>query len=117
MANKRQLKKNVRYTCGDLAAEILIASHVYKGFDRKEVVRIVSEIASLQEGTLKHISFSFDKSRASFESASAYNAAKAAYYRTAYKKLMAEFNEKVAAIVKDMNAAMPQAVKDANKGN
>lgn len=115
MANKRQLKKRVRYTCGDLAAELLMASHVLKGFDRQEVAKIIDEIARLQEGTLSHASFSFDKNHASFENAAEYNKARSAYYRAAYKKLSDEFNAKVAEIVKMMNAAMPQAVKDANK--
>ena len=115
MANKRQLKKRVRYTCGDLAAELLMASHMLKGFDRQEVAEIIGEIAHLQEGTLRHATFSFDKSHASFENGAEYNKARTAYYRAAYKKLADEFNEKVGAIVKKMNAAMPQAVKDANK--
>lgn len=115
MANKRQLKKRVRYTCGDLAAEILIASHALKGFDRQQVAKIVTDIARLQEETLQHASFSFDKGRRSFDNAADYNKARTAYFRAAYKKLGLEFNEKVAAIVKEMNAAMPQAVKDANK--
>ena len=115
MANKRQLKKQIKYVCGDLATELLIASHALKGFDRQEVSRIVGHIAELQQGALKHASFAFDKSHKSFESCADYNKARAAYNRQAFKKLTDEFNEKVAAIVKEMNAAMPQAVKDANK--
>ena len=114
MANKRQLKKRVRYACGDMAAELLVASHCLKGFDRADVVRIVNEIASLQETTLANASFAFDKNRAAFDTPEAYRKARHAYFKAAYKKLDDEFMAKMAEIVKEMNAAMPQAVKDAN---
>lgn len=115
MANKRQLKKRVRYACGDMAAELLIASHCLKGFDRADVVRIVNDIARLQETTLANISFAFDKNNAAFDTPQAYRKARHAYFKAAYKKLCDEFEAQMAAIVKEMNAAMPQAVKDANK--
>ena len=115
MANKRQLKKHVRYVCGDLAAEILIASHMLKGFDRKEVTAIVGDIATLQTKTLQNASFAFDKAAHDYADHAEYRKARRKYFAAAYKKLLADFNESVLAIVKKMNAAMPQEVKDANK--
>ena len=34
MASIRKTKKDIRYACGDIAAELLIASHIIKGFDK-----------------------------------------------------------------------------------
>ena len=41
MANKRDLKKQIRYICGDLAAECLIAGEYVDGIDRKSMRAIV----------------------------------------------------------------------------
>lgn len=115
MANKRQLKKQIRYTCGDMAAELLCARACYDGFDDAKVSEIVGKIATLQVELLKNASFGFDKNQKSFENAAAYNKARKAYFHNAYGNLRAELTEGVENIVKEMNAAMPQAVKDANK--
>ena len=115
MSTKKQIKKNVRRVCGDLAAEILIASKVLKGFDEKDVAKIINEIAALQEKTVCNATFSFDKAPHDFENRADYNKARRAYFHAAYKKLEEDFRNSVLAIVKDMNAAMPADVKEANK--
>ena len=107
MANIRKVKKSVHYTCGDLAAEILIASHAINDFDREKAYKIVNDIASIQTDSILKCSFSFDKVRKDFENDAAYNKAKTAYYHAAFKKLIDSFNDKVVEIVKEMNAALP----------
>lgn len=111
MASIRKVKKSVHYTCGDLAAEILIASHAINGFDREKAYKIVNDIAALQTDSISKCSFSFDKARKDFENESAYNKAKAAYYRAAFNKLITSFNDRVVEIVKEMNAALPGKTK------
>ncbi|MCM1448944.1 MAG: hypothetical protein NC082_01235 [Clostridiales bacterium] len=113
MSNKRNLKKRVRYMCGDMAAECIIAKSVIPGADAKALAEIVIKIAYLQEATLGKISFSYDKTPSDFDSAKAYNKARAAYMAKAYRSLKAEFNNQVASIVKEMNAAVPHST---NKG-
>jgi hypothetical protein len=115
MANKRQIKKHIRYVCGDLAAELLIARHVYEGFDDKKVNEIINDIASLQVDSIKNVTFDFDKARRSFEHEGAYRKARHTYFHQAYATLLADFNNSVTEIVRNMNEAMPQEVKDANK--
>lgn len=117
MANKRQLKKNIKAVCGDLAAEILISSSVCQGFDPKAVNEIVAEIAQLQVNSLAPASFGFDHGAASYENGRQYHAARSAYFRKAYNELRANFKESVLKIVKDMNAAMPKEMREANKQN
>ena len=104
MANKRQLKKEIRFVCGDLAAEILMARAIYPGFDKDAVTKIINDIAHLQESAVSAVSFSFDKTPRDF-----------AYNKQAYAKLAEEFHKGVEAIVKEMNQAMPADVKEANK--
>jgi ABC-type lipoprotein release transport system permease subunit len=115
MANKRQIKKHIRYVCGDIAAELLIARHIYNGFDDEKVNTIINNIAALQVESVKNVTFDFDKARRTFEHDGAYRKARRAYFHQAYGTLLADFNNSVAEIVKDMNEAMPQEVKEANK--
>ncbi len=115
MTNKRQLKKYVKYVCGDLAAEIIIARHIFDGYDNKAVEKLVLDIAQLQETTLANISFAFDKAKHDFASAAEYRKALTTYRHTAYKKLLDEFHNGVEAIVKEMNAITPQTVRDTFK--
>lgn len=117
MANKRNLKKQVRYICGDIATECMLASTCIDGVDAKEMGRIVAEIAHLQEVALSSVSFSFDKVRSDFASKADYRKARSTYNRKAFTALREKFNNRIREIVKEMNAALPQAAKDANKEN
>lgn len=117
MANKRDLKKQVRYICGDLASECMLAADYVKGVDRTTMQKIVSEIARLQTATLANMSFAFDKVPSDFDNGATYTKERLAYNRKAFNALRAKFNSRVQEIVKDMNAALPQAVKDANKAH
>lgn len=117
MASKKSLKKNVRYVCGDLAAECIMAKTFVDGIDAKVMSDIVIKIAQLQENTLRKISFSFDKVSKDFENKSIYNQTKNGHMKAAYHSLKADFNKKVLEIVKEMNAALPQAQKDLNKSS
>ncbi len=115
MANIRDLKKEVRYVCGDLAAECLMARTFIKGIDRDRMEEIVGEIAALQELALNRITFSFDKIPSDFATGSEYRKARSAYFKKAYKSFREKFDGHVNDIVRKMNAALPQEVKDANK--
>ncbi len=115
MANKRVLKKQIKYACGDLAGECVLAINFVEGIDVEKMQDVILEIATLQTTTIKRVSFSFDKAVADFDSAHAYSVAKTKYFKQAYNTLRADFDQKVQEIVKSMNALLPQAQKDANK--
>lgn len=115
MANKRTLKKQIRYACGDLAAECIIAMNYIDGIDVEKMQEIVFEVASLQSISLKRVTFIFDKGKKDFESVHEYSEARAKYFSNAYAKLRNDFGQKVLDIVASMNAILPQAQKDANK--
>ncbi len=110
MANKRQLKKFVRHTCGMFAAEILMARAEFPEIDRKTVYNIVRHLASLQTRTLCRANVAYDHSRRDSEPA-VYGKTRAAYYRTAYRHLLDDFYAELDTILKDMNAALPADVR------
>lgn len=115
MANKRELKKEIQYVCGDIAAECLITKNFVKGVDKEKLNDVVGKVADLQISALDAVSFSFDKLPKDFENGAAYRKARYAYFRKAYKALREKFYAKLNELVKEMNAAIPQEVKDNNK--
>lgn len=117
MANKRTVKKQIRNICGAMASELLSAACYFEGFDAQKVEELVGRIASLQVNALSHCSFIFDKSKKDFDSPHAYAAARKAYNRKAFNKLGDDTKAEVAAILKEMNALLPQEVRDAVKAS
>ncbi len=107
MANKRDLKKQIRYICGDLAAECSFAAEFIDGIDKAKINDTIVKIAALQTEALSKATFGFDKTPADFESKAAYRKALHAYNAAAFGKLRNEFNSRVEEIVKDMNSALP----------
>ena len=115
MSSIRKTKKQVRYACGDVAAELLIAAHAIKDFNKEDAYKIIEDIASLQIDTLSKCKFAYDKVQADFEDKAAYRKARHQYYKAAFKKLNDEYAKHLQEIVDKMNATMPKSVKEAAK--
>lgn len=111
MANKRDLKKFIRNTCGALASEIIIARAVFPAISRKEVHDIVARIAALQCTTLAKVGIAFDKVPGDYESVKEYHKERKQYFATAFNALVDEFDKEVEEIVKSMNAALTDDVR------
>ena len=115
MANKRSLKKEIRYICGDIAVESMLASDMVKDIDPRKLGEIIEHVANLQINALKNASFAFDKTPSDFENRKAYNAARHAYFKKAYASFHTDFNKELQSIVKSMNALFPHAKPAAAK--
>ncbi|MDE5745692.1 MAG: hypothetical protein K2H84_08585 [Paramuribaculum sp.] len=107
MANKRQLKKQIRYICGDIAAECALAKYIVDGINREAMNDALIKIADLQEETLSRVNVTFDKLPKDFESLKAYNKAKTEFTNKAFASINAEFSKDIQEIVKQMNNALP----------
>lgn len=115
MANKRDLKKQIKRVCEDLATECMFAADYIRGVDAETMYGIIGKIAALQDNALSHASFAFDKVPGDYESKREYHNARAAYFNKAYTSFRKKFSGHVDDIVKEMNAALPTEVKEANK--
>lgn len=104
MQSKRDLKKQIRYICGDLVGECLIISEICPEEKRGEVNQLIIDLAILQETTIAHCNFSFDKVAKDFASAHDYKKARSAYYREAFRTLHKQFNIALSDAVHRMNA-------------
>lgn len=113
MANLRNLKKEVRYVCGDLAAECLLAKTFINGADKKILTEAVRQIAHLQESALDKVHFSFDHKPGDFATSRAFTAARSAYYHKAYRSFREKFYAQVNEIVHLMNTSLPKPAKEA----
>lgn len=103
MKSKRDLKKQIRYICGDLVGECMLIGEISAPEKQDEVAQLVIDIAVLQESTIAKASFSFDKCRADYDDAKAYRRARSEYYHAAFAKLHEEFNTTVSELVHRMN--------------
>ncbi len=115
MATKRQLKKFIRNACGCIAAEMILARAAFPQIERKKAYDVIRDAAALQTRTLSRVNIGFDKAPDAFESIHAYRKGRRAYYAEAYSHLLKEFDEGINAIVKEMNAALPEEVRTAIK--
>lgn len=116
MANKRNLKKFIKYTCGDIAGECIFAKAYFEGIDYDKMDDIIVKAAILQTELIDKVSVSYDKTLKSFDgNAYEYRKARNAYFKGCYNALKAELSEAVANIVKEMNETLSQEQKDANK--
>ena len=127
MANKRNLKKAIRFACGDMAGECIFAENTIEGTDVAAWDQIILDIALLQEEAVNRVSVSFDKVPRDFENKKDYNKARRTYFK-AVEKALAEYmhteTEQIVAygsiyatgdthpqIVAAMNALLPKGKK------
>lgn len=113
--NKRNLKKLIKLTCGDLAGECIVARDLIPGVDVEKMNDNIISIACLQSQALCRISISFDKAAKEFQTKKEYKKARKEYFKEAYHMLIADFYQNVGEIVKAMNATLPDEQKELNK--
>lgn len=114
MANKRILKKQIKYICGEVALQCIITRECFNGNSDK-LNELIIATADLQESTLKKVTFSFDKTAKAFAHRAEYQKAATAYFKQAYGVLQKEFNGSIQEILKKLNAEMPAEQREANK--
>lgn len=116
MANKRNLKKYIKYTCGDIAGECIFANLYFEGIDHDKIAEIIVKVATLQTTMVDKVSVTFDKTPKSFGGNNfEYRKARTAYFKACYKALKEEMAATINDIVADMNAALSKEQKEANK--
>lgn len=115
MANKRDLKKQIKYLCGEVALHCILTRECVEGTDAEALNQLVLRAADLQEKSVKNVTFSFDKTPSQFENRAQYNKAARDYFHQAYKKFQSEFNKHIQEIVDSLNKAIPESQREQNK--
>ena len=111
MANKRNLKKAIRFACGDMAGECIFAENTIEGTDVAAWDQIILDIALLQEEAVNRVSVSFDKVPRDFENKKDYNKARRTYFKAVEKALAEYMHTETEQIVAAMNALLPKGKK------
>lgn len=115
MANKRDLKKFIRNICGSMAMDMELVGHLFPQINPRDVEQIVIEAAILQATTIRRTNIAFDRSRSDFNTRAEYNKARHEYFRKAYSALLDRFDSDSAELVKHMNSALPEEVREVLK--
>lgn len=100
MSNKRQLKKYIQQVCGQAALDVMLT------LNEKAAGPAIRRLAALQSTTLANVTFGFDHVKGDFENGHLYNKARHAYTKAAYGKLLADFNDGLVQIVKELNSSV-----------
>lgn len=104
MQSKRDLKKQIRNICGDLVGECLLIGEVCPEEKLNDINQLIVDLAVLQEVTIAHVNFSFDKAPKDFANAHDYSRARHTYNREAYATLRKQFNASLADCVHRLNS-------------
>lgn len=91
MSSKRSTKKQIRYACGDVAAECILAKTFIPGVKEDDMAKLVIDVARLQQATLRKASIASGKE--------------------AFHAINADFNKQLSEIVGKMNEALPAEQK------
>lgn len=111
MANKRNLKKAIRFACGGMAGECIFAENTIECTDVAAWDQIILDIALLQEEAVNRVSVSFDKVPRDFENKKDYNKARRTYFKAVEKALAEYMHTETEQIVAAMNALLPKGKK------
>ena len=111
MANKRQLKKAIKYACGEIAGECIVAANTLENTDVDQWDNIVINVALLQQEAVNRVSVDYDKTPSDFDNKKAYKKARRTYFKQVEKALADYMHTQTEKVVEAMNALTPKAKK------
>jgi hypothetical protein len=103
MANKRQLKKAIAYTCSEMAGECFFAQGTFENTNPEDWDNIVLDVAILQNKAMKRVSVDFDRVPKDFENGKEYRKARRSYFKAVEKGISNFMKEEAEKIVTQMN--------------
>lgn len=109
MANKRQLKKAICRTCGDVAGECIFASETFGKVEDIELWdKIIVDVALLQAEATKRVSEPFKQLPKDFANGKEYKKARRAHSKAVVKGITDLMTNSLGEVARKMNELMPQ---------
>lgn len=109
MTNKRQLKKAICRTCGDVAGECIFAAQTFgTEADLENWDKIILEVALLQAEAVNRVSEAFDKKPKDFANVKEYKKARRAFSKQVVKGITELMTTTLQEVAKKMNDLMPK---------
>ncbi|MBR6282898.1 MAG: hypothetical protein IKR25_01220 [Muribaculaceae bacterium] len=107
MANKRQLKKAICRSCGEIAGVCLTSQAEHDEANYNEWDQLVIDTALLQVKTVKGVNARFKQKVKDYPTPQAYRKARKAFHKECVKQLADNMNKQVAEIAHRINELMP----------
>lgn len=115
MANKREFKKYTEALGASLCDEMMSAYYNIEGADKEKVTAAITRVLGAIGAANSRANVFFDKGVKAFEGQGEYVKAKRDFFRQLFSKIHSDFANEVNEALKEFNAALPAAVKEANK--
>lgn len=112
MGNLRRLKKNIKYLCGDIASECIIAGTFIQEADEKKLADVVYKAAKLQTQSIRKVSVSFTKTPKDFANVKEYRKEKKKYFKNSFSALDSLFFKEADGLIAELNQALPKKNKE-----
>lgn len=109
MANKRQLKKAICRTCGEVAGECIFAAEAFGSEANLENWdKIILDVALLQAEAVNRVSESFKQQPNEFANGKEYKKARRAHSKQVVKSIRELMTSTLQEVASKMNALMPK---------
>ena len=109
MASKRQLKKAIYRSCGEIAGECIYAQEALApNSNPADWDSIIIDVALLQTEAVNRVSVNYDRTRGEFANAREYRKARAKYFKEVEKALGRYMREQTEQVAAAMNKLMPK---------
>ncbi len=115
MTNKRDFKKYANALGSSVAQEMMTAYYNVEGIDREAVANAVKKVITAIEDAKNNANVFFDRGAKSFADHKEYAVAKRKFFRSLFQKIEKDFSDKINEALKEFNAAVPEAAKQAQK--
>ena len=107
MASKRQIKKAIQNSCGEIAGECIFAESAFGEGKLEQWDSIIVDTALLQQEAVNRVNNRFDKKVKDFANRKEYNKARRVFFKQCEKELSEYFRAELNNIAKRMNELMP----------
>lgn len=104
ITSKRDLKKHIRRIEEEVSQVVIPAAFFTGIFNEEEANNALNELAAQTVTATTRLSVNFDKTPKAFDSHQAYKKASKEFYRTAYAKVLADYEAAINAILAPINA-------------
>lgn len=103
ITSKQDLKKHIDRIQDEVAQVMIPAAFYANLFSEKEAEDALEKLVSLTVEAKERLNISFDKSPKAFDSITAYKKAKREFFKQAYGKALAEYEQGVNALLAPIN--------------
>lgn len=116
MGNKREFKKYAEALGASICEEMMFVYYNVEGADQDKIAKALEKVLGATAVAKSNANITFDKGVRAFESYKEYSEAKHNFFRAMFNKISVDFSAEIDEALKLFNSAVPEKVKESNKG-